>query len=160
VSAREAGAELEALVAEAIFDRAAGRGRELRVGYAGAVTPAEAHRLHEAGAAAIVDVRTLPEWQYVGRVPRSLLVQWRRFQENAPSATFLEELAEAIDRRDPVLFLCRSGVRSHHAAETAALAGFERAYNVLEGFEGDLDATRQRGNLGGWRAAGLPWEQS
>ena len=59
-----------------------------------------------------------------------------------------------------MLFLCRSGVRSHHAAEAAARAGFKRAYNVLEGFEGDLDCTRRRGTLGGWRAAGLPWEQS
>jgi len=66
----------------------------------------------------------------------------------------------AVERDETVLFLCRSGVRSHHAAEAAARAGFKRAYNVLEGFEGDLDCTRRRGTLGGWRAAGLPWEQS
>ena len=105
-------------------------------------------------------MRTLPEWEYVGRVQGALLVEWRRFQDEAPNPAFVAELAEAVERDETVLFLCRSGVRSHHAAEAAARAGFKRAYNVLEGFEGDLDCTRRRGTLGGWRAAGLPWEQS
>src|SRR5205823_14103256 len=126
--------------------------------YAGAVTPLEAYHLHEAGLATLVDVRTLPEWEYVGRVRGSVLIEWRRFQEHTPNPAFVAELAEALERHEPVLFLCRSAVRSHHAAEAAARAGFTRAYNVLEGFEGDLDAARQRGKLGGWRAAGLPWE--
>ena len=41
----------------------------------------------------------------------------------------------------------------------AARAGFTRVFNVLEGFEGDLDEEGRRGNLGGWRLAGLPWAQ-
>jgi rhodanese-related sulfurtransferase len=57
------------------------------------------------------------------------------------------------------MFLCRSGVRSHHAAAAATQAGWKSAYNVLEGFEGDKDADGHRGNLGGWRKAGLPWLQ-
>jgi rhodanese-related sulfurtransferase len=161
VSARAAEAGLEAPAAEAraILDRAAQRGRSLGVDYAGAVTPIEAHRLHAAGLETLVDVRTLPEWEYVGRVHGSLLIEWRRFREPAPNPGFLIELAQAVERDTPILFLCRSGVRSHHAANAAAQAGFTRAYNVLEGFEGDLDGASQRGKLGGWRAAGLPWEQ-
>ena len=162
MSAREAPGAVEAAVGEAaaILDRAAARGRELGLAYAGAVTPSEAHALHQAGLATLVDVRTLPEWEYVGRVQGSLLVEWRRFREPHPNPAFLAELAQAVERDTAILFLCRSGVRSHHAADMAARAGYKRAYNVLEGFEGDLDGERRRGKLGGWRAAGLPWEQS
>jgi len=63
------------------------------------------------------------------------------------------------NQRSRLLFLCRSGARSHAAAEAAHDAGHEGAYNVLEGFEGDLDEHKQRGARGGWRKAGLPWIQ-
>ena len=68
--------------------------------------------------------------------------------------------ARGADRSTPVLFLCRSGVRSRAAAIALADAGWARCYNVAEGFEGDLDAARRRGARGGWRARGLPWTQS
>ncbi len=58
------------------------------------------------------------------------------------------------------MFLCRSGGRSHHAAALATHEGFRECYNVLEGFEGDRDASGHRNTVGGWRAAGLPWVQS
>ena len=109
--------------------------------------------------ARIVDVRTQPEWEFVGRVPDAPLVEWRRYGEAGPNTDFVAELSRHAAREDAILFLCRSGVRSHHAAEVAARAGFARVFNVLEGFEGDLDNERRRGKLGGWRAAGLPWEQ-
>lgn len=57
-----------------------------------------------------------------------------------------------------MVLLCRSGVRSVAAAQRAAGLGIE-AYNILEGFEGDVDASGQRGRLGGWRKRGLPWHQ-
>ena len=41
-----------------------------------------------------------------------------------------------------------------------AQAGFSQAYNIMGGFEGDLDAERHRGKATGWKAAGLPWKQS
>lgn len=144
---------------EAIYAAAAERARTMGLGYAGALTPVEAYRLTEARAGTIVDVRTHPEWELVGRVPGSVLIEWRRFHEQTPNPNFVGELASAFARDEPLFFLCRSAVRSHHAAEVATRAGFTRIYNILEGFEGDLDANRQRGNLGGWRAAGLPWEQ-
>ena len=154
------GRDAQAEAVGEILDRAAERGRAQGIPYAGAVTPVEAWQLHQAGAAAIVDVRTRPEWEFVGRVPDSLLIEWRRHGETGPNAGFLAELAARCDRGATLLFLCRSAVRSHHAAEAAARAGFRHAFNVLEGFEGDPDARGQRGHLGGWRKAGLPWEQS
>ena len=145
---------------EAILERALRRGREKGLDYAGEVTPREAWALFDAGAAILIDVRTRPEYELVGRVPDTPLVEWRRYGEALPNPAFIGELARHATARDTVLFLCRSAVRSHHAAESAARAGYTQAFNVLQGFEGDLDANRQRGTRGGWRAAGLPWEQS
>jgi rhodanese-related sulfurtransferase len=146
---------------QAIFERAAARVEGERLAYAGAVTVEEAHQLAQAGLARIVDVRTRSEYEHVGHIEGTPLIEWRRDGEHQPDPKFAERVAAAFpDRGEPLLLLCRSGVRSHHAAEAAARAGFARVFNVLEGFEGDLDGRRQRGALGGWRAAGLPWEQS
>lgn len=138
---------------EAIFARAGGRALRMGLSYAGAVTPAEAYRLREAGVATIVDVRTQPEWQLVGHVAGTPLIEWPREGDRESLGAFLEKLRAEFDPSQALLLLCRSGVRSHFAAQLAAHAGFGRAYNVLEGFEGVHGA----GN--GWRNAGLPWER-
>jgi rhodanese-related sulfurtransferase len=116
--------------------------------------------------AVLVDVRTRPEWTYVGLPDLGPLgkkvvrVEWQRYPDGAPNPTFLDDLAAAgVEPEQTVLFLCRSGVRSAAAAETASRAGFARAYNVSDGFEGPLDADGHRG-ASGWRASGLPWRQS
>ena len=138
--------------------RAAERAQQLKLPYAGALTPVEAFALMQAGAK-LVDVRTRPELLYVGRVPGSVLVEWQTYPGNARNPDFLDQLAEAVEPADTLMFLCRSGVRSHAAAATAAQAGFPDSYNVLEGFEGDKDAAQHRSTVGGWRKAGLPWVQ-
>lgn len=135
------------------------RARKMGLSYAGALLPAEAHALMQAGAT-LVDVRTEPERVYVGKVPGSVAVEWQTYPGNRPNAEFLAQLAEAVPQDAPVMFLCRSGARSHSAAEAAARAGWRECYNVLEGFEGDKDAAQHRGTVGGWRKAGLPWVQS
>ena len=145
---------------QAIFDRAAERAKALALDYAGAVTPQEAWALRQAGAADIVDVRTQAEYEYVGRIPSTTLVEWRKIGDTARNPAFIDELAALFARERALLFLCRSAVRSHHAATLATQSGFQRAYNILEGFEGDLDPEGHRGTLGGWRRAGLPWRQS
>jgi rhodanese-related sulfurtransferase len=144
---------------EKIKKAARDRGTAKGLTYAGELLPAEAHNLMQAGAK-LVDVRTKPELQYVGRVPGALAVEWQTYPGNRPNAEFLAELAAAVPKDTPVMFLCRSGARSHSAAEAATRAGWKEAYNVLEGFEGDKDAEQHRGSVGGWRKAGLPWTQS
>jgi rhodanese-related sulfurtransferase len=109
--------------------------------------------------ARLVDVRTRPETLYVGRVPGSLLVEWQTYPGNALNPDFLAQLAEAVAPGETLMFLCRSGHRSHDAAAAAAQAVWPDSYNVLEGFEGAKDAEQHRGTLGGWRKAGLPWVQ-
>ena len=129
--------------------------------YSGAVTPREARALLEAfPQARLIDVRTRAEWDYVGRVPGSILIEWNTYPEGMRNPRFLEQLRQAASAPDaPLLFLCRSGQRSDHAARAAHAAGYEHAFNVIEGFEGDKDANGQRGHLNGWRHAGLPWTQ-
>jgi rhodanese-related sulfurtransferase len=138
---------------------AAERGRKLGLQYAGALTPAEAHALMQAGAK-LVDVRTKPELLYVGKVPGALAVEWQTYPGSRENPEFLGELAAAVPKDQPVMFLCRSGVRSHSAADAATRAGWRECYNVLEGFEGDKDGAQHRSSVGGWRKAGLPWTQT
>ena len=142
-----------------IKQRAKQRGQKLKLPYAGALLPAEAHDLMRGGAK-LIDVRTLAELHFVGSVPGSEAIEWNTYPEGQRNPAFLEQLAEAVRKDEAVMFLCRSGVRSHHAAIAATEAGWSEAYNILEGFEGDKDATGHRNVAGGWRKAGLPWVQS
>jgi rhodanese-related sulfurtransferase len=144
---------------EEIRKKARERGQKLKLPYAGALLPTEAHALMQEGAK-LIDVRTDAELHYVGSVPGSEAVEWNSFPEGQRNPAFLEQLAQTARKDEPVMFLCRSGVRSHHAAIAATEAGWAQAYNILEGFEGDKDAEHHRGSVGGWRKAGLPWVQS
>ena len=147
-----------ALDIAAIKQAAADRAQQLNLPYAGALTPTEAHALMQAGAK-LVDVRTLPELLYVGRVPGSLPVEWQTYPGNHLNPEFLAQLAQVAKPEDTLMFICRSGGRSHSAAAAAVQAGWRESYNVLEGFEGDKDAAQHRNTVGGWRKAGLPWVQ-
>jgi len=142
----------------ALFDRAGVRRVELDLPYAGAVTPPEAFELVQQGAAQLVDVRTAPEFKFVGHAPGSVNVEWHG-RDEAPRAAFVRELRNAAPAGGVLLLICRSGVRSHAAAIAATAAGFKDVYNVLDGFEGQIDHARQRGKINGWRWHGLPWEQ-
>lgn len=136
------------------------RARELGLPYAGALTPSEAHEvLQLAPGARLVDVRTHAEWDWVGRIPTAVEIEWASYPGMVRNVNFLAQLSHQVDREALVMFLCRSGQRSHQAAATAAQAGYTESYNVLEGFEGERDANGRRNTIGGWRAAGLPWHQ-
>lgn len=134
--------------------------------YAGEVTPQQAWELlRSAGPVALVDVRTRAEWAWVGLPDLSALgrqvvtVEWSRWPDGVVNEQFIKQLREAgVHPPSPLLMLCRSGIRSQHAASAATAAGFV-AYNVSGGFEGGLDEHGHRG-VGGWRSAGLPWRQT
>lgn len=149
--------EAAALLAAALV-----RARDQHVPYDGALLPLEAHALLGAlPGAKLVDVRTRAEWDYVGRVPGSLEIEWQCYPGGVPNEGFVDALKAAVPvTSTPLLFLCRSGARSHAAAVAAKQAGYTQVFNVLEGFEGDRDAHGHRNTVGGWRAAGLPWTQT
>ncbi|MBM5570124.1 MULTISPECIES: rhodanese-like domain-containing protein [Deefgea] len=143
-----------------ILENARGRAVSKGLAYAGEVTPAEAWALVQAvPSAKIVDVRTHAEWQWVGVVPGAELIEWKSYPGMVANPHFVTQLKAAVDSEAIVLFLCRSGARSHDAAALAAQHGYTAAMNILEGFEGDKDAAGHRGSKNGWQAAGLPWTQ-
>ncbi len=130
--------------------------------YAGAVTPQEAFALVQMGQRVkLIDVRTDAERAWVGQVALPAhqhgAVQWSTWPGGAPNPDFVQQLQAVADKDEVLLFLCRSGVRSRHAARAATQAGFEHCYDILEGFEGDKDGEGHRKSVGGWCKAGLPW---
>jgi rhodanese-related sulfurtransferase len=135
--------------------------------YAGDLKPTDAWKLlAEDKKAQLVDVRTRPEWMFVGLPElstlgkRTLLQSWQTFPAMDIDANFTAAITQQIPDRDaPILFLCRSGARSRAAASAMTEQGYRKCYNVAEGFEGNLDTERHRGKVGGWKAAGLPWTQ-
>ena len=135
------------------------RARELGLPYSGALTPSEAAEVWQlAPGAKLVDVRTRAEWDWVGRIPGAIEIEWISYPSNQPNNDFLAQLKRQVDSESLVMFLCRSGMRSQKAACLATEAGYAECFNILEGFEGDVDASGQRGKIGGWRKAGLPWK--
>jgi rhodanese-related sulfurtransferase len=127
--------------------------------YAGGVHPKLAWTLVSDGQAVLVDVRTPEERKFVGHVPGSLHVVWASGTAMTRNPRFVRELEAKTGKDAVVLLLCRSGKRSDMAADAAAKAGFTRIFNVLEGFEGEIDEQQHRGGLGGWRSYDLPWIQ-
>lgn len=121
--------------------------------------------------AMLVDVRTTAEWAYVGVPDLSslgkdvLLIEWQSFPSMTVDPNFVARLKAALAASDggndrPLLFLCRSGVRSRAAAIAATAAGYSQCFNIDTGFEGNLDSEKHRGRIGGWKAGGLPWVQT
>ena len=127
-------------------------------GYAGDISAELAWQWAQSGKAVLVDVRTDAEREWVGKVPGAIAVAWKQWPGMAMNADFDAQLRAAVPEGHKVVLLCRSGVRSVVAAQRATGLGIE-AYNILEGFEGDVNANGQRGQLGGWRKRGLPWNQ-
>ena len=135
--------------------------------YAGDLNPQDAwDLLQQEPNACLIDVRTAPEWQYVGLPTlddlqkKTLCVSWLDYPANEVNPGFVEQVKQGGVRPDQtVLLICRSGARSRSAAIALTEAGFGRCINVAEGFEGDKDADGHRGTVGGWKQAGLPWSQ-
>lgn len=144
----------------AILQAAQQRAKELNLSYEGALLPKEAHELLQtAPGAKLVDVRSRAEIDWVGKIPGAVEVEWATYPGMRPNPHFMAQLEQVVEKEALVMFICRSGARSHSAANTASQAGYADCYNVLEGFEGDKNGQNRRNTVNGWRAAGLPWEQ-
>ena len=114
--------------------------------------------------ACLVDVRTDVEWSQIG-VPdlsaagkQPVLLSWQVAPAMQLNPRFMDEMVAAgVTPEHEIYFLCRSGVRSKAAAELAQAAGFPKAYNVADGFEGPPGPGGMRGTVAGWQAERLPW---
>ncbi|HET6158899.1 MAG TPA: rhodanese-like domain-containing protein [Dongiaceae bacterium] len=136
--------------------------------YAGDVSPAEAWKgLSQDPKAVLIDVRTQPEWSFVG-VPdlRSLgkkaaFLCWQVYPQMQVDPDFVAKVEQMTsgDKSAPLYFICRSGARSRSAAQALTAAGYSTCFNVAGGFEGDIDSHGHRGGSNGWKASNLPWVQ-
>lgn len=117
--------------------------------------------LQDNPSAIMVDVRTAIEHSFIGHPPGAVHIAWKEFPGMQLNTSFVDQVKVAVpDKEAPVLLLCRSGQRSLAAAQALEAEGYQHLVNIVEGFEGPLDENKHRGNLGGWRYHGLPWEQS
>ncbi len=141
-----------------ILESAKKRAIEMSLPYAGALTPFEAYDvLKGLQNAVLIDVRTSAELALVGRIPDVMNIEWAFYPGMVANADFPKELEAGVAKDAIVIFMCRTGGRSHNAASVAKQLGFNEAYNMLEGFEGEPNADKQRTLVNGWRHAGLPW---
>ncbi|OUS15783.1 sulfurtransferase [Rhodospirillales bacterium 47_12_T64] len=136
--------------------------------YAGDVSVNKAwEALNEDPNAALLDVRTIPEFQFVGVPDLSGIgkeihcLPWQVYPHMQVNPDFVNAVKQSgIDENHSVFILCRSGVRSISAAIALTAAGFKNCFNVEQGFEGPPDEKEQRGKVAGWKSAGIPWKQS
>jgi rhodanese-related sulfurtransferase len=141
--------------------------RVANLDYAGEVSPWEAFDYASSNHAVIVDVRTAPEWQFVGvpdlsNTPSQLLnLSWKLYPSFAYNPKFICDLTAetSIHQDTPLFFLCRSGSRSLDAAVAVSAEGYNYCFNIRGGFEGDVGVKGQRGTMQGWRYDNLPWVQ-
>lgn len=141
-----------------ILQNAQQRAAQNQLPYSGALTPQEAYEvLQKTPHAKLVDVRTTAELELVGKIPGAAHIEWAFYPGMVANPDFAAHLEMQVDKEALVIFMCRTGGRSHNAAATAAKLGFTEAYNMLEGFEGEANEKKQRTLINGWKKAGLPW---
>lgn len=137
--------------------------------YAGDASPADTwNTLNQSPNAQLVDVRTQAEWAFSGVPTLDSLgktvktISWKFYPKFDLNPDFIAQLEAAVpDKSAPLFFLCKTGGRSLDAAIAATEAGYTTCYNVEGGFEGDINTkNHQRGQVNGWKAARLPWQQS
>jgi rhodanese-related sulfurtransferase len=142
----------------ALIESAQTRAQQNNLNYAGVLTPEEAFALLEQEPSAVlVDVRTRAELELVGRIPFAMHIEWAFYPGMVANPDFGQQLQAMVDKGLHVIFICRTGGRSHNAAVLAQQLGYEKAYNMIEGFEGDTNNLKQRAQINGWKHAGLPW---
>lgn len=134
------------------------------------VTPPESWEiLQTSPEAALLDVRTSMEFEYVGHPMNAINIPWQEAPDWSVNQDFVDMVRKTLAARMgpeadiealPVLTICRSGKRSLAAAEALSKSGFRNVYNIEQGFEGDRDGAKHRSTINGWRHHNLPWEQS
>jgi len=142
---------------EDILSQAKQRAHAKNLPYTGELTPDEAFQAVEQSNMVIVDVRSSAELDLVGRVPNAIHVQWAFYPGMVPNMQFADELQEVVKTDKTLVFMCRTGGRSHNAAVVAQQLGYVNVYNMAQGFEGEANANKQRTLINGWKHAGLPW---
>jgi len=125
--------------------------------YAGDISALRAwEMLKDEKGATLVDVRTVEEWQTIGKPDLADLgknvvyLSWRKNPGYELNHDFIPNLQSQVkDKNQKVFFMCKGGGRSREAAIAMTQLGYSQAYNIENGFEAD----------GGWKSSQLPWGQ-
>ena len=124
--------------------------------------------LDEHPEAELIDIRSAMEFTFVGHPIGATNIAWIDGSEWKVILEFPENLFDFLQKKYPqhpnpkelpVVLICRSGVRTLDAGAMLMEEGFTQVVHINEGFEGEIDDNKHRGNIGGWRYHDLPWEQ-
>ncbi len=125
------------------------------------LTPQQAYEFLQTNTEAVfIDVRSEMEHLFVGHPQGSIHIPWIDGPDWDINPDFVSHVKKAASMNRPVVLICRSGRRSADAGIALEKAGLTDVYNVLNGFEGDLDDHHHRNACNGWRHDGLPWAQT
>ena len=125
------------------------------------LSPRQAYEFLQAKPEAVfIDVRSEMEHLFVGHPDGSMLIPWIDGPDWDVNPDFVSHVKKAASMNRPVVLICRSGRRSVDAGIALEKSGLTEVYNVLNGFEGDLDDHHHRNSCNGWRSEGLPWSQT
>lgn len=139
----------------------------------------------------LIDVRTRAEYQYTGHPTNAYLFPYMFFTDRLTKSgdkyeyelsqkneDFIEEIGKVFKKTDHLIIISRDGTRSALAAQELVDAGYEKVYDVENGFEGpefpnfeDADKNKYYRQLArqnkvqgfqhrrryGWQWWGLPW---
>ena len=114
----------------------------------------------------LIDVRTKPEWEFIG-IPdlsslnkKTIFISWHVYPEMKINSLFENQVFESnIEKNDKLFLICRSGKRSFHAAKFLTACDYKHCFNVTDGFEGDKNTLSQRSTINGWKYNNFPWKQ-
>jgi rhodanese-related sulfurtransferase len=120
----------------------------------------------------ILDVRTPAEYIFIGHAPMAVNIPLTFFPGTVDPNTlrpdmpkndhFIGDVKKRFKKTDTIFVMCRSGGRSAAAVNLMAEAGFEKVYNIIDGFEGDSLKDPDSYHYGkrvinGWKNSGAPW---
>ena len=105
----------------------------------------------------ILDVRTEEEWNMVGKPDgealnvKTLFISLLIGSDRQRNENFTKDFnKKKISKKNNILIICRSGVRSMAAAELLQQQGYKNLINISDGFEGN-PVTGE-----GWKKSNLP----
>jgi rhodanese-related sulfurtransferase len=121
---------------EEIIQSAIQRSTQKNLTYRGELYPHEAYFLMQNENSYLVDIRTKEELNLVGLIPNAYWIEWTSYFSGEINPEFINNIDNKFLRNDSILLICRSGSRSHDAADFLQKNGFNNVYNVIDGFEG------------------------
>ena len=124
------------------------------------------NKLSEISNSYLIDIRTKPEWEFIGAPDlsslnkKTIFISWHMYPEMKINSLFENQITELnIKKNDNLFLICRSGNRSSDATEFLTSRGFTNCFNVEDGFEGEIGPNHKRSTINGWKYCKLPWKQ-